>query len=224
MSAFKPIPPCSATEMFELNPAEGLRIIADLAEAGLVKAYARMIERVQPCGSRESVRDKRIAPEMWRRINSEGKTSDVLTGTVRLEGSPEFGGGPKITLIGIRFDPVSLRKAAEDHGADHVATVSSVSEAKPAKVNPPRQAEDTHLDSTSAPPAPRSSAPRYVPAPSNASLLKVEQAMGLLNMGRTKLYDLVKSEDLELVKIGAASRITRDSIERFLGRRGTSGE
>lgn len=223
MSAFTPIPPRSATEMFpSFGEVEGLKVIADLAEAGLIKAYARLSERIEPCGSRETVRDKRIPAEMWRRIIAEGKVPEVLSGTVRLDGSPEFGGGPKVSLIGIRFDPESLRRAADEHGANHVAAPSRANAAKPAKAKLPQPVEDTPVDSSNTPVTFPSPAPRCAAVPSDAALLKLDQAVVMLNVGRTKLHALINSGDLERVKIGKGSRITRESIERFLSRGGTS--
>lgn len=215
MSAFTPIPPRSATEMFELEQAEGLKIISDLAEAGLVKAYARLIERVQPCGSRESVRDKRIAPAMWRRIISEGKVSEVLSGTVRLEGSSDFGGGPQVSLIGIRFDPASVRTAALEHGS---ASAQALQPSSPARTARQLVTEPVDLPVLAPDHTAQSKPPREEPRSisSNAAQLKVEEAMAMLNIGRTKLYDLIAKEELELVKVGAGSRITRRSIDAFM--------
>jgi len=47
-------------------------------------------------------------------------------------------------------------------------------------------------------------------------LLKVRQAQALLNIGNTKFYDLVKTGQLELVKVGRGSFVKTDAIDRFV--------
>ena len=212
MSAFQPIPPRNATEIFAAAGIhEGMAVIAALAEAGLVKAYARMMERVQPSGVRETVRDKRIPPELWRRIIAEGKVDDVVSGTVRLDGSPEFGGGPKITLIGIRFDPDTLARAATDHGPDVPKpwpNGSCIDSVKTTVIEPP--AAEAAVSTTPARPG--------KPISENAELLSVEEAMEVLKVGRTKLYEMINAGTLDARKNGRSTRITRESIDRFLGK------
>jgi excisionase family DNA binding protein len=41
----------------------------------------------------------------------------------------------------------------------------------------------------------------------------------MIGVGRTKLYQLIASGDLELIKIGKATRITTDSLRAFINRR-----
>ena len=211
MSAFQPIPPRNATEIFAAAGIhEGMAVIAALAEAGLVKAYARMMERVQPSGVRETVRDKRIPPELWRRIVAEGKVDDVVSGTVRLDGSPEFGGGPKITLIGIRFDPDTLARAATDHGPDAPKPWPSapcLDSVTTTGIEPPAAEA---VSTTPARPG--------KPISENAELLSVEEAMEVLKVGRTKLYEMINAGTLNTIKNGKSTRITRESIGRFLGK------
>lgn len=210
MSAFKPIPPRSAIDVFEAAGIhDGASVVAALAEAGVVKAYARMTERVSPSGVRQSVRDKRIAPELWRRIIAEGKTDDVLGGTVRLDGSAEFGGGAKIALIGIRFDPDTVGQAAADHGPD--APKASVRRTV-AHVSP------TVADATVAMNEPVVRQPRRIAIADGAELVSIEDAITILDVGRTKLYELIKAETLAVKKIGRATRVYRDSIDKFLGK------
>ena len=56
-------------------------------------------------------------------------------------------------------------------------------------------------------PAPRANIERV--------LLTVEEAAERLNIGRTRMFDLVKSGDLESVQIGRLRRIHLDALERF---------
>ena len=96
MVAHVPIPPRRAAGLVDHAqvgpPAD---VLADFAAAGLVKAYARLQETVHCDGRREEVRDKRISRETWRRVIAEGRVEDIATGTVRLGGSAEFGGGSR---------------------------------------------------------------------------------------------------------------------------------
>jgi len=48
-----------------------------------------------------------------------------------------------------------------------------------------------------------------------AELLSVKDTMGLLGIGRTKLYDLIKKEELDCVKIGTRTLVKRTSIRRL---------
>ena len=210
MTAFKPIPPRTATDVFAAaGIPDGMSLIAALAEAGVVKAYARMMERVLPSGIRETFRDNRIPPDLWRRIISERKVDDVAEGTVRLDGSTDFGGGAKITLIGIRFDPDTLARAAADHGPDIPKPWPSAlcnGSATTTVIAPPSAAA-TAATTPSRPGKPISE---------NAKLLTVEEAMQVLKVGRTKLYEMINARTLDAIKNGKSTRITRDSIDRFL--------
>lgn len=47
-------------------------------------------------------------------------------------------------------------------------------------------------------------------------LLKVRQAQALLNIGNSKFYELVKAGQLDLVKIGRASFVKADALDRFV--------
>lgn len=47
-------------------------------------------------------------------------------------------------------------------------------------------------------------------------LLKVRQAQALLNIGNSKFYELVKTGQIELVKVGRGSFVKADAIDRFV--------
>ncbi len=49
-------------------------------------------------------------------------------------------------------------------------------------------------------------------------LVTVPEAMQAIGVGRTTLYELIAAAELELVKIGSASRVPVASIERFVER------
>ncbi len=46
-------------------------------------------------------------------------------------------------------------------------------------------------------------------------LLTAEEAAELLNVGRCKVYDLMRTGELESIKIGRLRRIPVDNIRRF---------
>jgi excisionase family DNA binding protein len=47
-------------------------------------------------------------------------------------------------------------------------------------------------------------------------LLKVEEAAHLLNIGRTRVYDLIRLDLLKSVKVFGARRIPRSSVEDYV--------
>jgi excisionase family DNA binding protein len=49
-------------------------------------------------------------------------------------------------------------------------------------------------------------------------LLTAEQAAEMLNIGRCKVYDLLRTGELESVKIGRLRRIPVDNVHRFAAR------
>lgn len=48
-------------------------------------------------------------------------------------------------------------------------------------------------------------------------LLKVPEALAILQIGRTKLAEMMAKDIVHRVKIGRATRITRASIQRIVG-------
>lgn len=59
---------------------------------------------------------------------------------------------------------------------------------------------------------PQIPAPRVSP---EQTLLTVEEAAERLRIGRTRMFALVKSEEIESVQIGRLRRIHPDAIEKF---------
>jgi excisionase family DNA binding protein len=49
-------------------------------------------------------------------------------------------------------------------------------------------------------------------------LVSVDQTMRTLCIGRTKLYELIAGGELEIVKIGTATRVVASSIETYVER------
>jgi excisionase family DNA binding protein len=49
------------------------------------------------------------------------------------------------------------------------------------------------------------------------ALVKIEPACRYLDVGRSKLYELIRDGKLEAVKIGKSARITTASLKSFVG-------
>lgn len=54
-------------------------------------------------------------------------------------------------------------------------------------------------------------------------LYSVEETMVLLNVGRTRLYELFDSSELVRVKLGRSTRVTAESIDGYIDRLVSSG-
>lgn len=52
--------------------------------------------------------------------------------------------------------------------------------------------------------------------------VRVNDAARMIGVGRTKLYELISSGELETVKIGKATRVTTASLHELVRRRGCS--
>ena len=69
-----------------------------------------------------------------------------------------------------------------------------------------------------------SAAETPVPAPAGSAqtgrplCVRVDQAMRLLDIGKTKLYELLASGDLEAMRIGRRTLVVRDSIDDLVMR------
>jgi excisionase family DNA binding protein len=53
--------------------------------------------------------------------------------------------------------------------------------------------------------------------PFDPALVKIEPACRYLDIGRSKLYELIRDGKLDAVKIGKSARITTASLKRFVG-------
>ena len=56
------------------------------------------------------------------------------------------------------------------------------------------------------------------PPPIEPICVKVNDAARMIGVGRTKLYELISSGELETIKIGKATRITTASLHRLVER------
>lgn len=53
--------------------------------------------------------------------------------------------------------------------------------------------------------------------------VRINDAARMIGVGRTKLYELISSGELEAVKIGKATRITTASLNELVKRRSAAG-
>lgn len=206
MTAFRPISPSAALSMLEATDVDARVILADLAEAGLVKGYARLLKIAGPDGDRE-VRDSRLGQDIWSMIIAEDKVEDVFsTNTVRLTNHGP--GGPiKVTAIGIRFEEKSIAVAAAEHGF-------SLSLPVPAAV-------PANISSEAVAPLPTAEmkpSPIRRQIPEGALQLTVAETMAILAIGKTTLYKLVGDGELVMKKTGGRSHITAESVRAYMNR------
>ncbi|MCD2325021.1 hypothetical protein LQ953_13435 [Sphingomonas sp. IC-56] len=215
MSAFNPIPPRRAAAIIEeAQLGDPMRILVDFAAAGLVKGYARLIETAHADGTCAEVRDSRVPREVWKRIIEQGCAADILAvGTVRLPGSHLRGGEPSMSVIGIRFDDVSLQAVIEQHSAE--ARPLRALRAAPGVITPPQPVAAPAAISAQPAAAPRSQSPA-ASIPEGAVTVTVQQAMAALGLGRTKVNQLMGQGRLTRVKVDTRTLITVDSIRTLL--------
>lgn len=58
----------------------------------------------------------------------------------------------------------------------------------------------------------------------NRKLYRVEEVADALDIGRTKVFDLIRAGQLASVKVGGSRRITERAIEDYIDRLGTECE
>jgi len=56
------------------------------------------------------------------------------------------------------------------------------------------------------------------PLPAEPICMKVNEAARMISVGRTKLYELIASGDVETVKLGKSTRIVTASLHRLVTR------
>lgn len=207
MTAHCPIPPAAAVAMLDHCDINAQSLIADLAEAGLIKAYARLLN-ISDGDAPSEVRDSRIPRHIWRKIIERGKVDDVFSkGSVRLS-YYEGNNLVSTTVIGIRFDDKSISAAAIQHGHSINATASK----------PPAQTFVASIGTSKFPESVVESMRKQSPLEKGALQLTITETMAALGIGRTFLYTLVKEGLLELKKTGGRSHITAESIRSYMTR------
>ena len=63
---------------------------------------------------------------------------------------------------------------------------------------------------------------KAVPSP-EPICVRVNDAARMIGVGRTKLYELIAAREVETVKLGKATRITRASLHDLVRRQGGAG-
>lgn len=221
MTAFRPISPAAAVQILDAGSvgAEHRRLLADLAMAGIIKAYARLIETDVPGGVRAEVRDSRIDRSIWRRIVAEDRAAEIFaTGSVHLGGQ---GYGERISVIGIRFDASSVTAAASDHGLvpPPIAT-SRASKTKAA----PRQtvlpldggAEEAAEERSEASPQEFARPKPRAALEPNAVALSKGEAADVLGVSLGTVNNLIRRGDLIAKKVGRRVLVQADSVRSFM--------
>lgn len=233
MTAFVPISPTGARQILKGTSEvdEGLFMSAFI-EAGRIRAYAAAIETLTADGGRTEILDGRIPPVLWRRIVAEGKLEQVLaSSSVRLEGDGLVGGRPAVMITGVRFNEANVRLIANQYSPSPPAISAFPPAAFSTKaVKPSAQTSESQPVGTDAPPLIKSAAssaptaraakPRGVQRDTAADeiMVSVKRACEILCVGRTKLYELMKT-DLEVKMIGRNPKIIMQSVRDYIDRR-----
>ena len=241
MTAFVPISSAGARQILKgISEIDEGQFLSAFVEAGPVRAYAAVIETLSAEGGRTEVRDGRIPPMLWRRIVAEGKLQQVLaSGSVRLDGDGLVGGRPAVMITGVRFNEANVRHVANQHGPTpppaafpiHKATAKpSAKAAKPRPTPSPNVADAPPLIVEPDPVTTASTeAKRDEVAtgkkekvrrglPDDAITVSIAEACEILDVGRTKLNELMKS-DLQIKRIGRSVKIIAQSIRDYLARK-----
>ncbi|MBT2185539.1 helix-turn-helix domain-containing protein [Sphingobium nicotianae] len=208
LSAFKPIPPHAALKLLEDADVgvDAEQLLTDLAAAGLIKGYARVIAE-----NEATVRDSRIPRHIWEQIVTEDKVSDVFAGgSVRLG---QGGKGPARSIIGIRFDERSVHTAAECHGLVLPAK-TTIPEVKP-------NAGSSDLPKRDSQPVIKpveleKAAPRRMGLAPDVLTVSIKEAMAILGVSRGTINNLINREKLEISKVGGRVLIAAESIRVLL--------
>lgn len=227
MTAFRPISPHDALQILDEAKigADLQQLLANLAMAGVVKGYARLIETEVPGATRTEVRDSRIDRSIWRRVLAEGRVADVYqAGSVHLGGQ---GATDRVSVIGIRFDASSVATAASEHGYTPPSKLVAASKAaKPKALADPEQptlaldsdAHDptaTHVDGVNDTKAERPKKARASLDP-NTVALSVDEAAEVLGVSKGTVNNLVRAGKLTVTKIGRRTIVQADSVRALL--------
>lgn len=216
MASFNPIAVGKALELIASarlgdDPA---KVIADYAEVGLVKGYARLIETVTAEGHRNEVRDGKISREVWRRIIDENRANDIAAArTVRLPGSGLRGGASEVNVTGILFDEKSIRSVLARHS--HGLGASSELRAVPAEivVAGPRQQSAALVPVGVEPVA---CAKPDVTYDATAPAYSINEAAKILNVCRATINNHIRKGKLPWSKVGGRTLVGGDGVRALL--------
>ena len=202
LSAFQPITPQQAIAMAKgAGVQDARRVIIDFAAAGLVKGYALVCETTIG-NERTTIRGAAIPTDLWKRVQRDGLAESVWAGgTLRLE-AVTADALPEVHITGVSFSEASLQRLVEHYGGSAPVT--------PKRAEPPQPVEPAAVPTAS---SPRRSAPAAIPV--DAVTVTVNQAMGMLGLGRTKINELMNDGRLVKRKFDRRTMIEVESIRLF---------
>ncbi|MCR5872290.1 MULTISPECIES: helix-turn-helix domain-containing protein [unclassified Sphingomonas] len=185
------------------------QLLADLAEAGRVKGYARLVEVSGVGRPTSEVRDGRIDRAVWKRIVAEDKVASIYsTGSVRLGGDTDPSGA--ISVLGIRFDEKSVKAAAVEHGRSKPASLPAERTAKPVVQVHPAEPVAEVVQAVAVEERPR----RILP--DDAVAMSVDEASAALGISRGTVYKLMDTGTLESKKVGGRRLVSAASVRALL--------
>lgn len=230
MVAFVPISPSAARQLLQgICEADTGQFLSAFVEAGRIRAYADVVETL-PAGGDPTL-GGRIPTALWRRIVAEGKLVQALTlASVKLDGNGLVGSLPAVMITGIRFNADNVKRVAAEHGptppivpsppvtSAPAAITKKVAKPAPALAGTPPLIEIMETMTPILKPA-KAAMPVKVRRglPADAVTVTIKEACEILDVGRTKLNELMKT-DLEVKRIGRSVKIKADSIRAFMGR------
>jgi Helix-turn-helix domain len=220
--AFNSISPAAARQLLGgVSAADEDTLLSDFVEAGLIRAYARVVETFAADGGRSEVRDAQIQRDLWRRIVAEGKVTQFLArSSIKLDGDGLVGGRPAVTITGVRFNETNVRDVAAQHGAATPATPKQL----PPKA-PPAAHRSTQKPVDAPPlielvpsPGPENLPARGEPAlrpratlPAGNVMVSIADTMDILDVSRGTVGNMIKRGDLDAKKIGSRTLIPAES-------------
>jgi len=240
--AFIPISPAAARHLLHgIGQEDEGTILSDFVEAGIVKAYARVVETLTADGGRTEVRDAQIPRPLWKRIVAEDKVGNALaTGSVKLQGDGLVGGRPAVMITGVRFNEANVRDVATQHGPTPPIAVPTMALPKTKPVpktagplplidiinaSPAASAKaQATVESVVGASAPIAAAPRIrATLPEGDVMVSIADTGDILGVSRGTVGNLVKRGDLISKKLGSRTMIYARSIRTLLGVSGTLG-
>lgn len=230
MVAFVPISPAAARQLLlGVTEADAGDFLSAFVEAGRIRAYADVVETLPAAGN--PTLGGRIPTALWRRIVAEGRLAQALTlGSVKLDGDGLVGRLPAVMITGIRFNADNVKRIAAEHGPVPAVAPSVLVTPVPAAITKkvtkpasPKAGTPPLIEIIeTVPPALKPAKVAMPPKvrrglPADAVTVSIAEACEILDVGRTKLNQLIKT-DLEVKRIGRSVKIHADSIRDYLKR------
>lgn len=219
MVAFVPISPAAARQLLTGITASQDELLSDFVGAGLIKAYARVVETLSANGGRSEVRDAQLKRDMWKRVVAEGKLERLLaTSSVTLEGDALVGGRPSVIITGVRFNEANVRDVAAQHCDAPSVVKRPEAPKKPKAVMPAATPTSPDAPPFIEIPDVANCADRKIRAglPNDAVTVSIKDAMDILDVSRGTIGNLIKRDVLEARKVGSRTLIVADSIRAIL--------